>query len=78
MKTKKSATKLQLPAVRSRQPGFAEDAVEAYVAERADELNASIKRARAEVKKGIHSTRSVKDIAVAGAKRLRDIKRVTR
>ena len=51
------------------QPGPSEADVDKFVAEHRDELNASIKRARAEVKKGIHSPRSVKDIAAAGLKK---------
>ena len=56
------------PRVRA---GISEADVDAFVAEHEQALNASIKRGRAEVKKGIYSTRSVKDIAVAGTKRLR-------
>ena len=51
--------------------GFAEAEAEAPVVAHDDALSASIKRARAEVKKGIYSKRSVKDIARAGAKKLR-------
>jgi hypothetical protein len=51
--------------------GFAEADVDALVAEREDDLNASIKQARTEVKKGVYSRRSVKQIAADGAKRLR-------
>jgi hypothetical protein len=55
--------------------GFAETDVDALVADREDDLNASIKRARTEVKQGLHSGRSVKQIAADGAKRLRQEQR---
>jgi hypothetical protein len=60
----------------ARRRGFAEADVDALVAEREDDLNASIKKARSEIQKGIHSRRSVKEIAADGAKRIRQQQRL--
>lgn len=67
-----SGTKKKAPNARR---GFAETDVDALVAEREDDLNASIKKARSEVKNGVYSRRSVKEIAADGAKRLRQEQR---
>jgi hypothetical protein len=67
-----SGTKKKAPIVRR---GFAETDVDALIAEREDDLNASIKKARGEVKNGVYSGRSVKQIAADGAKRLRQEQR---
>ena len=59
------------PQRRQADADLSEADVDAFVAGHREELNASIKRARAEVKKGIHSARTVKDIAAAGLKKFR-------
>jgi hypothetical protein len=69
-KTIKTSTKPSA-AKRSVRLELSEADVDAFVSDHRDALNESIKRARAEVKKGIHSPRSVKEIAAAGLKRFR-------
>jgi hypothetical protein len=69
-KTIKTSTKPSA-AKRPARLDLSEVDIDAFVSEHRDALNESIKRARAEVKKGIHSPRSVKDIAAAGLKKLR-------
>lgn len=69
--TTKAITVKATAAKSRRRVGLSEADVDKFVAEHRDELNVSIKRARAEVKKGIHSPRSVKDIAAAGLKKFR-------
>jgi uncharacterized protein (DUF885 family) len=69
-KTIKTSTKSVI-AKRPARLELSEADVDAFVAEHRDALNESIKRARADVKKGIHSPRSVKEIAAAGLKKLR-------
>jgi len=73
MSTKTIKTKNPKPAVArlTARIGLSEADVDAFVTEHRDELNDSITRARAEVKKGIYSPRSVKDIAAAGLKKFR-------
>ena len=48
------------------------DEVDAFLTRNRDELNASIKRSRAEFAQGIHSHLTVDDIIQAGLKRHRD------
>ena len=67
---KKNSNAKPAPKRRVRS-GLSESDVEAFVAENGESLNASIKRARAEIKQGVHSSRGVKEIAAAGAKRFR-------
>lgn len=72
MKTKPKKSNRKTPSAKLRPwPRLSEAEVEAFVVDEADSLNASIKKARAEVKKGIHSARSVKNIAADGVKRLK-------
>ena len=68
---KKSNVKAK-PQTPRAQFGLSEADVEAYVADRARALNASIKRARSEVSRGVHSSRTVKDIAAMGVKKHRN------
>ena len=67
-----SETRKKAPVTRR---GFAETDVDALISDREDDLNASIKKARLEVKSGVYSRRSVKQIAADGAKRLRQEQR---
>ena len=43
--------------------------VDSFMARNRDELNASIRRSRAEVDNGVQSTRAISDIIAAGRKR---------
>jgi|HubBroStandDraft_1064217.scaffolds.fasta_scaffold14037_5 hypothetical protein len=45
------------------------DEVDGFVSRHRDELNASIRRSRDEVSRGVHSTRTIKDIIADGRKR---------
>ncbi len=64
---KESSVKVKAGKPRARS-GLTEAAVQAYVADRASALNASIKRARSEDSRGVHSNRTVKDIAAMAKK----------
>lgn len=63
------ATKAKPLTTESGPAGLSEADVDAYVAENRDGLEASIKRARADFAKGIHSPRSVGDIIAEGKRR---------
>ena len=63
-KIAKKAAKLARPA------GLSEDETDVYVAENRDALNTSIKWARADFAKGMHSSRSVEEIVAEGKCRL--------
>lgn len=65
--TKPIPPRAAMPAVEADERHQAE--VDAFIARNRDELNTSIRRSRAEVGKGVQSTRTIDDIIADGRKR---------
>jgi len=64
---KPTAKRVAVPAVEADERHQAD--VDSFIARNRDELNASIRHSRAEVGKGIQSTRTIDDIIADGRKR---------
>jgi hypothetical protein len=64
---KANPTRSSIPAVEADERHHGD--VDAVITRNRDELNASIRRSRAEVGKGVHSTRTIDDIIADGRKR---------